>query len=654
VTYTYTVTNNSDFFSWGGSLSDDTITLPAGAASFNLAPGETKSFGASGAVTGTVTNTATASGAFDDGSTTNASDTASAKVTGHVCRAIVKKVTLPSGESQPFSFNGDVIGSIADGGMLALDVLTPGTYSATETVPAGWDLTSITCDDSNSTGSATPVAPGGSGTATYNVAMDETVTCTFTNTRRGTIIVDKVTAPSSDPQVFPFGVGGDGIQTFNLDDDDPPNNQMLVPGSFSVIETAPSGWDGSVPSCTDPDGGTTSFHDPVMDVATASIDLDPGETVTCTFTNTRLATIKVTKVMLGGTGSFSFTGTPSGTISTDGGTIQANVVPGSYSSTEANQSGWELGGIVCDDGNSSGNVGAGTANFNAEAGETVNCTFTNTKLLPGRCPIGTICAVQDDSTLDSQIFKVDTLVAPPSVGDCGPFYEGANFEGLESWDGILYAASGETSDSFSTRPGGFYKVNADDCTLEFIGKTGFADVEALAVNPITGTLWGFGESQGLFTIRNLGPGGLNPGKGTLEIASSTKIEGMTWSIDGDTLYGVGDGNLRRFVCSAPVAGKLIGEPGWCTAGSWQFVRSIAGQDELEGLRQPRSGVFGRRGCVDHGEPRRSDSAYIRVSDGAFSDHPVTGAMTSGIAVCRTWGRAVLTAGSDNRGPAQSE
>ncbi len=91
-------------------------------------------------------------------------------------------------------------------------------------------------------------------------------------------------------------------------------------------------------------------------------------------------TVIVKKVMVGGTDTFNYTGTPNGSISTNNGTIQANVVPGTYTSTEAvPTTGWSLISIVCDDTDSTGNVGTRTATFNVAAGETVTCTFTNTK-----------------------------------------------------------------------------------------------------------------------------------------------------------------------------------------------------------------------------------------------------------------------------------
>src|SRR5258706_1420443 len=86
--------------------------------------------------------------------------------------------------------------------------------------------------------------------------------------------------------------------------------------------------------------------------------------------------------MQGGTGTFTFTGTPNGTISANNGTITQSVAPGTYTATETAQAGWTLTSIVCDDGGltpSSGVVGTGVTTFNVSAGENVTCTYTNTK-----------------------------------------------------------------------------------------------------------------------------------------------------------------------------------------------------------------------------------------------------------------------------------
>ncbi len=80
VTYTYVVTNNSDFFSVSGTLSDDQF---GSVGSFGpLAPGASATLTTVATVNGTVTNTGTASGAFDDPASTSASPSASATVNG--------------------------------------------------------------------------------------------------------------------------------------------------------------------------------------------------------------------------------------------------------------------------------------------------------------------------------------------------------------------------------------------------------------------------------------------------------------------------------------------------------------------------------------------------------------------------------------------
>ena len=81
-------------------------------------------------------------------------------------------------------------------------------------------------------------------------------TCTYTNTKRGTIVVDKVTAPSGDPQSFPFTLTGgpDGInQGFNLADATTPHDSGLVkPGTYAAAETSvPAGWDLTSSTCSD-------------------------------------------------------------------------------------------------------------------------------------------------------------------------------------------------------------------------------------------------------------------------------------------------------------------------------------------------------------------------------------------------------------------
>ncbi len=92
---------------------------------------------------------------------------------------IVEKQTDPDGASDSFTFNGDVNGSIADGGQIIVANLPPGTYTSQEIVPAGWTLISITLDDG---ASATPSSGDiNTGVATFQLDPGETVKAVFYN-----------------------------------------------------------------------------------------------------------------------------------------------------------------------------------------------------------------------------------------------------------------------------------------------------------------------------------------------------------------------------------------------------------------------------------------------------------------------------------------
>jgi uncharacterized repeat protein (TIGR01451 family) len=106
--------------------------------------------------------------------------------------------------------------------------------------------------------------------------------------------------------------------------------------------------------------------------------------VTCVFTNTKRGTIIVEKQTVpdGAAQQFSFSGDASGSIGDNGQIVVANLLPGTYTSTEAAADGWNLTSIACSDANSTGALGTRTATFTLEAGETVKCTFTNLKPVP--------------------------------------------------------------------------------------------------------------------------------------------------------------------------------------------------------------------------------------------------------------------------------
>src|SRR5205823_6081296 len=71
-------------------------------------------------------------------------------------------------------FSGAVTGSISDGQTLDRDI-APGSYTVTEALKSGWDLSGISCDDDDST------VDTAARSATFVVSAGETVECTFSN-----------------------------------------------------------------------------------------------------------------------------------------------------------------------------------------------------------------------------------------------------------------------------------------------------------------------------------------------------------------------------------------------------------------------------------------------------------------------------------------
>ena len=317
-------------------------------------------------------------------------------------RIIIDKVTAPAtGDDPDFSFTRSWVG-----GVLSLDdndpaydsgwTVTPGALTVVESAMEGWDLTGLICSDPTQNSSVNL----DTGTASINVAAGETVSCTFTNTAGGRIIVDKVAAQSA-VQLFEFDPSWD--DNFFLADPTPPyQSDYLAPGVYSVSEIVPAGWIL---------GGVTCSDESPAD----AISLQAGETVTCTFTNRMPDTpqpdpgvIVVDKVTQPAGSAQAFEFDPSwgaNFLLTDQGAAIASgpLAPGVYSVAEVNlPAGWSLVGAVCDDGSSPAAIGL-------SSGETVTCTFSNTEEeLPGSLTI-----IKDAEPADDTVFSFG--------GDLGAF-----------------------------------------------------------------------------------------------------------------------------------------------------------------------------------------------------------------------------------------
>ncbi len=287
------------------------------------------------------------------------------------------------GGNGTFNFTGAQSFSILTAGGAGSNATTfasvaPGIYDVTEAVPAGWNLTGLSCSNASTVNL---------GTATANVAVaaNEAVTCTFTDTRlpppagQGSITIVKNTNGGNGNFNFTgaqsfliLTTGGTGSDTTAF--------ASVEPGVYNVTETVPAGWNLTGLTCSN--GSTVN-----VGTATANVAVAADEEVTCTFTNTRHGSITIVKNTVGGNGTFNYSGAQSFSIATNAGTGSnstafASVIPGVYNVTETVPPGWwTLTGLTCSNG-STVNTGTATANVAVAAGAAVICTFTNTVTLP--------------------------------------------------------------------------------------------------------------------------------------------------------------------------------------------------------------------------------------------------------------------------------
>ena len=213
---------------------------------------------------------------------------------------VVAKVTIPgtTPAATKFEFNpswSDTNLLVGNGESVSSGQLVAGTYSVAELVPAGWDLTGLICSassvltESNNGSTAVYANPS----ATITLEPGDKVTCTFTNTERGSIIIDKVTLPGTDTTAFDFTLGGDATGNFTVTGPGAPHNTgSIPPGTYTVTELAEAGWAFQGAVC-DSEGADVVG-------ATATITLGAGEIVTCTYTNARRGPLSITKTVTAG------------------------------------------------------------------------------------------------------------------------------------------------------------------------------------------------------------------------------------------------------------------------------------------------------------------------------------------------------------------
>jgi hypothetical protein len=158
----------------------------------------------------------------------------------------------------------------AAGGSTTLTDLAPGTITLAEIPVAGYH-TEVSCSNGVS-------GESGETSVELTLGFNEDITCTFTNTALGTIIVEKQTVPDgagpfnfSGAVAGPIGDGGQLVAT------------NVTPGAHTVTEDPAPGFTLTDITCDDDDSATPSTGD--VTARTATFQVDPGEIVTCFFTN---------------------------------------------------------------------------------------------------------------------------------------------------------------------------------------------------------------------------------------------------------------------------------------------------------------------------------------------------------------------------------
>lgn len=145
---------------------------------------------------------------------------------------IINKVTDPDPDVDDTSFAFTAGGGLSpgtfnlkNGETRTYTSVAPGTYSIVETADSNYITTYVVSNDPSNDNTNIQVAAG------------ETVTVTVTNTRKGSIIVAKVTDPNDPNSVFNFASATLTPIAWTLQSDDARLFSGLTPGTYDVEET---------------------------------------------------------------------------------------------------------------------------------------------------------------------------------------------------------------------------------------------------------------------------------------------------------------------------------------------------------------------------------------------------------------------------------
>jgi uncharacterized repeat protein (TIGR01451 family) len=318
---------------------------------------------------------------------------------------LVKTVTDTSGgPSTVPAFTLTAAGTVTISGITGAAAITAaavsaGTYSLTESGPAGYTAGSWSCTAGTLTGNSLVLALG------------QTSTCTINNIKLPTLTIRKISNGGTGTFGFSAGngFGSQNIVTTAAGGTFTGTTVILAANdtSTAITETMPaSAWQIQTASCTGMGtGGTATLAGNILTLNAAATSA--GRDITCTFTNRRRPTVAVQKITTGTFGgAFSFADTNlTGTVANITTTSTNTATPASPTSLIATTTGTAVSltetspltfvtaGATCSDANSvvSGNSNpvatstSGAITIPAAAvrvGADITCVFTNAQAVP--------------------------------------------------------------------------------------------------------------------------------------------------------------------------------------------------------------------------------------------------------------------------------
>jgi hypothetical protein len=262
--------------------------------------------------------------------------------------------------------------------------LAPGTYAVEQAVKAGYALVDVACaGDADSAGSVA------NRRATFRLTAGEDVTCTFSTERVGRVEIEQQTLPDGTAESLDFDAAafpGSADDSFSLADGQV-KSVAVTSGRYPVKRVTRPGFSLSAIACDNASPVSVSER-------TGYVDVEPGEVVRCTFTDSKHASLQIVQDSAPDDAQdFAFVtlgwGLSPFTLDDDADAVRsatrtfsglAGFSLGAKSVTQTVPAGWDLTAIACTgDDDAATDLAARRATVDLEPGEDVVCEFEASK-----------------------------------------------------------------------------------------------------------------------------------------------------------------------------------------------------------------------------------------------------------------------------------